>query len=207
MGFHVLGRLARRNDLQVSLAHTPGGGITALVALPPDLVTDRQAEPPTPERPAVPAMPPMPAIAAVPSMPSTPGVHLVPAFPADDGRRAAPAVPAAHASPAEPVAAVDAPSAGGHDDLTPEGLVRRVPGAGLSPSLRRRPATVDAGRGAHDGPPPRSAPDDRELMRSMLSRFQASQRAGRAVAEAPAGSLAPAGTHASTPRSVPQEEP
>jgi hypothetical protein len=40
----------------------------------------------------------------------------------------------------------------------------------------------------------------------MLSRFQASQRAGRAVADAPVGSLAPEGVHASLSRRVPQED-
>jgi hypothetical protein len=76
-------------------------------------------------------------------------------------------------------------------ELTAEGLVRRVPGAGLSPALRR------SGGGGANGTParttrgPRSAPTDREQMRSLLSRFQASQRAGRALADAPIGSLAP----------------
>ncbi|HET6954754.1 MAG TPA: hypothetical protein VFI47_30610, partial [Acidimicrobiales bacterium] len=70
--------------------------------------------------------------------------------------------------PAEPVPAPPA-----------DGLVRRVPGTHLAPSLRR---------GAPDQPPatPGPAPGrDREQVRSMLSRFQTSQRAGRAAAESP----------------------
>jgi signal transduction histidine kinase len=70
--------------------------------------------------------------------------------------------------------------------VTADGLVRRVPGAGLAPSLRRRPAgeRSAATPSAQEGPD-RSAPRDNDRVRSMLSRFQASQRAGRAAAEAP----------------------
>jgi signal transduction histidine kinase len=42
LGFHVVGRLAIRLGLRVSLAHTPGGGVTALVTLPPDVVSERR---------------------------------------------------------------------------------------------------------------------------------------------------------------------
>jgi signal transduction histidine kinase len=42
LGFHVVGRLAIRLGLRVNLAHTPGGGVTALVTLPPDVVSERR---------------------------------------------------------------------------------------------------------------------------------------------------------------------
>ncbi|MGH9210535.1 MAG: sensor histidine kinase [Acidimicrobiales bacterium] len=44
LGFHVVGRLARRYGLGVSLASTPGGGVTALLTLPDDLVGERSVD-------------------------------------------------------------------------------------------------------------------------------------------------------------------
>jgi signal transduction histidine kinase len=41
LGFQVVARLARRYRLQVHLTATPGGGLTALVTLPDELVTER----------------------------------------------------------------------------------------------------------------------------------------------------------------------
>jgi signal transduction histidine kinase len=60
-----------------------------------------------------------------------------------------------------------------------DGLVRRVPGAHLAPALRRD-GEADAPAAA---PPPPALRPDREQVRSMLSRFQDSQRAGRAAAD------------------------
>jgi hypothetical protein len=75
--------------------------------------------------------------------------------------------------------------------VTRDGLVRRVPGAGLA-SLRRTGAGAGAvpaagAAGPDAAGPTRAAPAhateaDRDRKRSMLSRFQASQRAGRAAA-------------------------
>ena len=48
LGFHVVARLAQRYDIQVRLAATPGGGVTALVSLPRELVSDRPADAPPP---------------------------------------------------------------------------------------------------------------------------------------------------------------
>jgi hypothetical protein len=73
------------------------------------------------------------------------------------------------------------PDAGPARDSGP-GLARRVPGTHLSPALRRDTATPDPGG---DGSTPERDP---ERVRSMLSRFQASQRAGRAAATHPPGS-------------------
>ncbi|HLM65151.1 MAG TPA: ATP-binding protein [Acidimicrobiales bacterium] len=42
LGFHVVGRLAQRYGLRVTLAKTPGGGITALVTLADELVSERR---------------------------------------------------------------------------------------------------------------------------------------------------------------------
>jgi len=85
----------------------------------------------------------------------------------------APAAPPASATDEVAAPAPDAPS-------TPEeaanGLVRRVPGASIAAALRR-------GNPAAEAPPVEVL--DRDAVRSMLSQFQSSQRAGRAVAEAP----------------------
>jgi signal transduction histidine kinase len=45
LGFHVINRLARRYGLQVQLAETPGGGVTAMVTLPHELVSVRAGLP------------------------------------------------------------------------------------------------------------------------------------------------------------------
>jgi signal transduction histidine kinase len=43
LGFHVVARLAKRYGLGVRLAPTPGGGVTAMVTLPDELVSERPA--------------------------------------------------------------------------------------------------------------------------------------------------------------------
>ena len=48
LGFHVVARLAHRYDVVVRLAPTPGGGLTALVSLPRELISDRPADAPPP---------------------------------------------------------------------------------------------------------------------------------------------------------------
>jgi signal transduction histidine kinase len=51
LGLFVVGRLARRHGLAVNLAATPGGGITARIAIPPNLfVTEKLS---APARPAI----------------------------------------------------------------------------------------------------------------------------------------------------------
>jgi hypothetical protein len=60
-----------------------------------------------------------------------------------------------------------------------DGLVRRVPGANLAPFLRRDAASTSPPAAA-----PPTAQRDPDQVRSMLSTFQASQRAGREAAEA-----------------------
>ena len=52
LGFTVVGRLARRHDLSVRLAAAPAGGITALVSIPAELVSDADPARPHPADPA-----------------------------------------------------------------------------------------------------------------------------------------------------------
>jgi signal transduction histidine kinase len=195
LGLRVVSRLARRYQLNVTLGHTPGGGVTALVSLPEELVGERRTTPP-PELVPVPNVedrPPPPW----PAPPPTPGPGSAPA-PVPDPDSAPLSVP--RARPTAPLrrAPLSAPAAKAPTNAngptasfprTSEGLIRRVPGAALSPVLRQRPL--------HLAPAPDLPADDRpngttvlEDKRSRLSRFQASQRAGRAIAVAPDGSLA-----------------
>jgi hypothetical protein len=67
--------------------------------------------------------------------------------------------------------------------MTADGLVRRVPGASLAPSLRKTSGADGAGPIAAGGTTPADWRPG-EQAGSMLSRFQANQRAGRAAAAA-----------------------
>jgi signal transduction histidine kinase len=237
LGFHVVGRLAVRLGLRVSLAHTPGGGVTALVTLPPDVVSERRWPAPEVTSPtyaapafagaadydggpwvvqqydmaqaslapesavavatpfaaaiAPPAAPPAPPFAppVAPPAPQPVPPFRAPAAPAQPAPPfQAPASPfappfaAPAAQPVPPFAAPEPPPAPATPSpMTADGLVRRVPGASLAPSLRKTPTA--------DGAPPVAAggttPADwrpGEQAGSMLSRFQANQRAGRAAA-------------------------
>jgi signal transduction histidine kinase len=229
LGHHVVARLARRYRISVRVAGTPGGGVTALVTLPNDLVSERRRVPAGPS-----ASPAGPATSAATSVPQAEVGAVVATMNGPSANGAAglripppamrpdpppldprpldpkPLDPApVDAPPAEPVGETPArgpvhvtagrpvklngrsvtpravPPSGSSSvppsDLTDDGLVRRVPGAGVA-SLRGAPAPGGAPNG---GPPTQAARRDRdpEKRRSMLSRFQASQRAGRAAAE------------------------
>jgi signal transduction histidine kinase len=280
LGFHVVGRLALRLGLRVSLAHTPGGGVTALVTLPPDVVSERRlpasevvspayatsapggarpydggpwvvqhhdlaraslqpqtavavAEPSPPVAPpfVAPAAPfdtPAPSYGAPSPEPGPSYIAPSPPFDAPASPYEAPApsyeapaaqayeapapepgpsymappppfdtpapqayeAPAAqayeapYAQPASPFAPPDpAPPMPSPSPMTADGLVRRVPGASLAPSLRKTPNGDDGAPTAAGGTTPadwRPGPQ----AGSMLSRFQANQRAGRAAAAA-----------------------
>jgi signal transduction histidine kinase len=308
LGFHVVSRLARRYGLAVRLHGTPGGGVTALVTLPDDLVSERRGGASPVAAGLAPAgatsarsrdtnvwtVPDAETLARLvvppgtgpngdhhgrPALPSSTGAYSIappwagaarmlarPSDPNGDDRRVVippggrvsswslrdPARLAAEAGmpdpavppppPAQGLSGAPTPTAGpnggsagphggpggpgGPNDgsggpsgpnggpggpqgapgpLTADGLVRRVPGAGLAPALRRRslqrgpgpsPATPDAPDPAASGfagfanpadsagarPSGTISPRDHGQVRSMLSRFQSSQRAGRAAA-------------------------
>jgi signal transduction histidine kinase len=233
LGFHVVGRLAKRYGLEVHLAPTPGGGVTALVTVPDGLVTERRQPAPvaagtalaevTGSTPVVQAVPDedhrermglwssswhltvgsSPDTSEPPTQPTTDPVFArtslaegapepLPARPTYAEPVDVPVpVPVPGPTPARvPVAAGAMPAMGGR---TADGLVRRVPGAGLAAGLRRSAEAVapsTGGAAARPAPGARFAPgggddSDRERMRTMLSRFQASQRAGRAAAQGP----------------------
>jgi signal transduction histidine kinase len=268
LGFHVVGRLAVRLGLRVSLAHTPGGGVTALVTLPADVVSERRLpasevaspayatsavggprpydggpwvvqhhdlaraslEPQTAVAVAPPVAPPFVAPAAPFDAPAPTYEAPAPAYeapfqepgpsymapappfdaPAPTYEAPAPAyeapfqepgpsymapappfeAPAAQTyeapapQPASPFAPPDpAPPTPSPSPMTADGLVRRVPGASLAPSLRKTASGDGGAPTAAGGTTPadwRPGPQ----AGSMLSRFQANQRAGRAAAAA-----------------------
>lgn len=67
LGLFVVGRLTRRHSLGVELVETPGGGVTALVSIPPELVVDQPSSR-TASLPAAPAVLPGPAAPAIPAI-------------------------------------------------------------------------------------------------------------------------------------------
>ena len=99
------------------------------------------------------------------------------------------APPAIFGSPGGPPPARPAPTPGaappasGGDGTGAPALARRVPGTHLTPALRRDAEPPTGGDDATTG-----TGRDPARVRSMLSRFQASQRAGRAAAPHPPGS-------------------
>jgi signal transduction histidine kinase len=215
LGFHVVARLSQRYSLVVRLVATPGGGVTALVTLPGDLVSERRETAATvgrggrlgtrlarldaredpelatagvgvvepagaavdllPPPPPPPPPPPLPVASPAPTpdpapAPATAGEpELVPAPWWWESKAFVRPSTAEDPAPAAP-AATPAPFAGG--------LARRTPGTHLAPALRRD------GTPGHEAPAPPGG-RDRAQVGTMLSRFQASQRAGRAAADSP----------------------
>jgi signal transduction histidine kinase len=199
MGMHVVARLAHRYGLGVRLDPTAGGGTTALVTLPAELVSGRDpSRPPRPARPARrPHFTPIPAAGGAPSTftPTRPTAAPAPSLPVAPTRPAAPTFPVAPVAP---------------HPATPSAPVAPIVPVPVAPATPAAPAAAGPPPG---GVAPGSGPAhehghstvDREHVRSMLSRFQASQRAGRALADAPPGSLAPAPTPATAPRPVQED--
>jgi len=155
LGFHVVGRLARRHGVSVVLTATPGSGITAVVMLPRVLFE------PGPED--------APAELAGRSV-ATVGRPLA-------GFGAAPQGRGGPAGSAPRAAVLDDPWKGWWDTpielpaprtagVGPTGLTRRVPQASLSPELRRQTAIVTT-------PAPLPDPDAARA----LSRYQQARRA------------------------------
>jgi signal transduction histidine kinase len=223
LGFHVVGRLAQRLELGVSLAHTPGGGVTALVTLPKELVSERRGPSPAVAAMTVPvgamsgaALGPAPAFPGwrpqPPGVADRPWTDAAPLSASSGAGLAVTAPSAAIGPPVDPLApgAPDSPPAPpppwsapppwsvpppwlgpppppppppAPAGTTPDGLVRRVPGANLAASLRR-PAPAPGGPDGHTlgGPGPASPQRDGAQSGAMLSRFQSGQQAGRAAA-------------------------
>ncbi|MHA6761066.1 HAMP domain-containing sensor histidine kinase [Streptacidiphilus sp. PAMC 29251] len=101
LGLFVVGTLARRWGITVTLARTPGGGVTSLITVPAELLAAAPPAPAVHQPPAPPAALAAPAPAADP-YPAPADPYADPAYP-----YAAPADP--YAAPASAYAAAPAP--------------------------------------------------------------------------------------------------
>ncbi|MFE2429035.1 ATP-binding protein [Streptomyces sp. NPDC059373] len=211
LGLFVVGSLARRWGVRVTLSRTPGGGVTSRVAIPSALLlvmspfaedtgpahdTDR---PGARDADAGAALPQLSSADPRPPAPTLPASALpqpraaLPAADADadadDHRRAEPAplpqrVPQRHHAPADPAAAEPAAqhSSGEPEDGESRPLHRRVRGATLQ-------ATLGETRERRVPEAPRIA--DAEAVRSELDEFEAAvERAHRDSADTTAPSNA-----------------
>jgi signal transduction histidine kinase len=215
LGLHVVARLAQRHGITVELGPTPGGGVTASVTLPGQLIT-RPAPAPERRAAAAPARRPRavadhglrisaatPALVEAPA-PTPPKVRpslaeVAPAVlpPAPAVPPPAPAVPIPAAAAPTPAPAVppglgavaSAGPASAPPSRTANGLPRRIRGTHLAPPVAGReppgPPTAPA------SPPAGSDGDRAEATRSLLTGFQAGQAAALEDLSASATSLDP----------------
>jgi signal transduction histidine kinase len=163
LGLFVVGRLARRHSLGVELMATPGGGITALVAIPSELLVSQSSA-----RPAL-----MPAMSGELLAPSAiRAVVIPPPRSADDGfvwfdTHSANGGHGAVAPPA-PVPAYSSPgSAAGATSYSPQGHRDAEPGNGL---LRHAASDV-----ASAPPPPRHERTDGDVRDGLRRRVPGAQ--------------------------------
>ncbi len=209
LGLFVVGRLARRHALDVKLAETPGGGITALVTVPPELLL-RQV----PAR--VEPIPAQPTTLPASALPAIPTVVIPPAFKPDDGfvwfdTDAPAAAPDAAAEPAPVLAATAAGAEAGADsifdqaleddapplvaagaapptfdgtsaDAAGKGLRRRVPGAQLPAPFGVPSPNGEPGQRQHDAVAARAAMDDYQSALADAPGFRGERRDGTATA-------------------------
>ncbi|MFC1410048.1 ATP-binding protein [Streptacidiphilus sp. N1-12] len=170
LGLFVVGTLARRWGITVTLARTPGGGVTSLVTVPAELLAA------APAAPAAPLAPPPPTALATPapaepagfpaarSGPALSAPVSVPLAPATEGGLPRRAVRRTAEEPVHTHAPEPAPAAA--EASRPEGLRRRVRGATLSTSA--------PSAGAASVIPSAPLPEqDAEQVRSSLEEFEA----------------------------------
>jgi signal transduction histidine kinase len=181
MGMYVIARLATRHGIRVQLRDHKSGGITAVVVLPPALVTPAALEdgPGNPVEAAAAGEPirvrrPAPGPSGAATRPDVPLPRRGDPEPVGHERAAEePAHPPARPEPAAPAADRDAPEAAEATQglqLTAKGLPQRVPRA---TGLTGEPATRTPGAG----------PVDPEALRRKLGGFQQGLREGRREAE------------------------
>jgi signal transduction histidine kinase len=165
LGLFVVAQLGARHGLKIQLRSSPYGGVTAVVLVPPDLVTPRDEPAALPAGPSGSETRPVRRARTLASVDSSP-------------RRSLEAVarPVLVPAPAiEPERPADAPLSAG-----PDGLPKRVRQASLAPQLRGEPAgpmTLDR---VDSEPPPRTA----EQARATMAALQAGTARGRRDADA-----------------------
>ncbi|QXJ24682.1 sensor histidine kinase [Actinomadura graeca] len=167
LGLFVVGRLAQRHDIKVTLRQSPYGGTTAIALIPGPLIVEGAEQEPVARRPTGP-MPSVPA-AAAPALSAS-------ARPAarQDGvvRLVAEAAPAERTGggrkrpeQARPEPAKAPPEPASPEPASPQGdgeLPKRRRQTHLAPQLKER---VDAHLAAQDGPPePKPRPDPGGMM-------------------------------------------
>ncbi|MEU8574091.1 ATP-binding protein [Streptomyces asoensis] len=165
LGLFVVGALARRWDVDVTLSRTPGGGVTAEVLIPSSLLlTMSELEPAGPPAAAPAALAAPSAPAAGPS-PSSSIPSAVPSWAAkEDEATALPRrVPRRDPSPAEEAAGAPLPSATGAEspagEAEPAALPSRVRPAAAGIPAPRAPEPAPHAR-AQDEPGIRPRPTD-----------------------------------------------
>lgn len=177
LGLHVISRLAARYGMRVTLAATAGGGTTATVVIPADLLAP--AEPVATAPASASTKPRRPALVATVAgrplaAPTRPIIE--PALvPPTSRRRIMAAAPIAVPDPTPALPAVAAAAAASAQVPAPGGLPRRVPQASLHPQILSGTGPAPVVPAVPDGARRRS-PDE---IRSALSRFQAGQQRGR----------------------------
>ncbi|WP_433387224.1 sensor histidine kinase [Micromonospora sp. KLBMP9576] len=211
LGHFVVARLAARHGVRVRLRPSDGGGLTAVVLIPADLVTD---EPPlTPAgAPAAPRRP----VASPEEERRLARAGRLSTLPRP-ARPAPPRSASAHAGPHPGAAGGPAPAETvGEIDGLPRRVRRRPPsarpsGPATDPPGGQPSARAAGGPGALDGPtlrqPVRESPTPRspQEARRIMSALQAGTARGRAAAGDTAAGQAAAGT-ADRP-AVPRGEP
>jgi signal transduction histidine kinase len=213
LGLYVVGRLAMRYDVRVSLKHSSYGGTTAVVLIPGELIVQGTgAEPLTPAR-GVPvavgaggitatsygdvrvateaAVLEPPALAGPGEAETTAPAEAPPAETSLPDE--VPAAPAETSGTLPPLprrtstAPPEAPAAPAATQTTPGGLPVRVPQASITPALRTDGA-ANAAADEPDGPTP-------EAVRKSFGGLQAGTRRGRtdaARSQSPAAEPTPA---------------
>ena len=147
LGFFVISRLAKRQDIGVTLRRSAYGGTTAVVLLPKSLLTPAEA---LPDESAFPA----PATVVATRAQAARHPVMVPAATQPAARQLPPVAPAEPPAP-EPLAPPD--------DAT-GGLPRRTRQASLAPGLRG-PRTEEP---APSAPPPQASPEQARATMSAL---------------------------------------
>ncbi|MEU5276301.1 ATP-binding protein [Streptomyces asoensis] len=193
LGLFVVGALARRWDVDVTLSRTPGGGVTAEVLIPSSLLlTMSELEPAGPPAAAPAALAAPSAPAAGPS-PSSSIPSAVPSWAAkEDEATALPRrVPRRDPSPAEEAAGAPLPSATGAEspagEAEPAALPSRVRPAAAGIPAPRAPEPAPHAR-AQDEPGTQPRPTDHTAPSADTARSATptSRTAGTADHAAPA---------------------
>jgi signal transduction histidine kinase len=194
LGLYVVGRLAARHGIRVSLRESPYGGTTAIVLIPAHLVVGL----PEPEPVALPGSGPAAIGAGSEGAGRTSTGLLVRGRPRSAEAVGLPAVDPIVIEPAatEPVPTAIEPAGSGPTvcepvgtgpvapapvtDYTAQGLPRRVRQANLAEPLRTAPAEMPA----ETPEEPADSPGGRspEQLRAMMSSFQRGTRRGRSDA-------------------------